>query len=1196
MTIYGLRSLMTNIINVRNNRHTGRVKTRPLSLSAIVSMLLLSSTTAIAQEEFQAIIRPTEPLSPAEQQKTFQLPPGFEIQLVAAEPQISKPMNLAFDSRGRLWVTESVEYPYPAPADRAGRDAVKILEDTNGDGHADQITTFADELNIPIGIYPYKDGAIVFSIPHIWHLRDTDGDGHADSREPLYGPMGYERDTHGLNNAFRRGFDGWLYACHGFNNETTVKGTDGHTVHMQSGNTYRMRLDGSHVEQFTWGQVNPFGMSFDPHGNIFTADCHSKPIYQLLREGYYPSFGKPHNGLGFVPPMMDHLHGSTAIAGIAYYAAKQFPREFQGNIFTGNVMTSRVNRNSLNYSGSTITAQEEPDFLSTIDPWFRPVDICLGPDGALYIADFYNRIIGHYEVPLDHPGRDRHRGRIWRIVYTGESEDLVSRTSRDYSAAGIDELIAGLSHPNLAVRSVVTDEIVDRVGKDAVPSLHTAFSSAETPHARAHLLCALHRLGDLHLEEVVVAANDDAPIVRIHAMKLLAETVPWMQAHFDLATKGLIDQDAFVQRAAADALGQHPRFGNIAPLLDLLRNVSQADSHLIYTIRIALRNQLLDDSSFGRLDSASLSDSDALNIAGVAVAIESPASAKFLLNVLQSIAVGPGQSTAFVTHAAQYIATTDVEQLVQFVRGTYSGDLDLQKTLFSAVDAGLQRRGAPRSRLILDWGHELAKIHYESSKIDLQGWSSTHISGKPIPDNPWEFEQRRSADGNDESNFLSSLPHGEGLTGRLRSPAFDIPTKMSFYIAGHDGNPTRPRQNSNVVRLRDAENNKILAEEFAPRNDVAQQVQWDLAEFRGRRGFLEIVDRNSGRAYAWFAVGRFDPAIVEFPPASPAFAARRQTGAAEIVAALAISEMKPQMRQFLEQKQNGPRVHMAAAQALESIDPDSRLAALLPLIGNTAIDDELRDEIVQVVQTRNAAEIQNSLIRAFKTVPLRVQTQIAESLVADSIGSESFLSIVATGHAAAGLLRRQSIAERLRATASNAIIKRVEELTANLPDESVAMQRLLIGRTVGFPRAAASASRGQQLFIKHCQVCHKIGNQGSLIGPQLDGIGNRGAERLIEDVLAPNRNVDVAFRVTTIVMQDGKVYSGLIRREEGASLILADNKGKEITLPISQIEERKKSQASLMPENVEEILTEPEFYDLLAYLLTNTDRSAAARP
>ena len=200
------------------------------------------------------------------------LPEGFEIELVAAEPDIAKPINLAFDARGRLWVSSSVEYPFRAPPDRKPRDTIKVLEDTDGDGRAETITTFADELNIPMGLYPYRDGVVCFSIPNVWFLRDTDGDGRSDVREKLFGPFDTTRDTHGMLNSFTRGLDGWLYACHGFNNRSTVAGRDGHKITMDSGNTFRMRLDGSRIEHYTFGQVNPFGMTFDRHGDFFTAD------------------------------------------------------------------------------------------------------------------------------------------------------------------------------------------------------------------------------------------------------------------------------------------------------------------------------------------------------------------------------------------------------------------------------------------------------------------------------------------------------------------------------------------------------------------------------------------------------------------------------------------------------------------------------------------------------------------------------------------------------------------------------------------------------------------------------------------------------------------------------------------------------------------------------------------------------------
>ena len=295
------------------NSQTLRRSFAQLSLATLFTL-----SASAAEDPFKAGVRPTPKLSPAEQEKTFTVPEGFKIQLFAAENDIAKPMNLAFDERGRVWVTVTKEYPTPAPLDKEGRDSIKILEDTTGDGRADKITTFVDGLNIPIGIHPYQGGCIAWSIPHLWHFKDNNGDGKCDERVKLYGPLDHTRDTHGMNSSFTRGFDGWLNITHGFRNQSKFKGADGNEVELNSGNTYRIRLDGSRAEHYTHGQVNPFGMCIDPWGNLYTADCHSSPVYQLIRNGQYPGFGRAHDGLGFAPLVIQHTHGSTAISGIVY--------------------------------------------------------------------------------------------------------------------------------------------------------------------------------------------------------------------------------------------------------------------------------------------------------------------------------------------------------------------------------------------------------------------------------------------------------------------------------------------------------------------------------------------------------------------------------------------------------------------------------------------------------------------------------------------------------------------------------------------------------------------------------------------------------------------------------------------------------------------------------------------------------------
>src|SRR6185436_10602814 len=234
---------------------------------------------------------------------------------------------------------ESREYPF-ATNTSSPRDTIRILSDFDQSGHARKLTVFATNLNIPIGLYPFQSPAssgekkltwkcIAWSIPNIYLFEDTDGDGKADKKTKLFGPFDITRDTHGNQSSFRRGFDGWLYAHHGFNNDSHVSAPDGSHVDLNSGNSYRVRMDGSRIEHHTHGQVNPFGMAWDSYGNIYSSDCHSAPTYQLLWGGYYPSFGKPHDGLGFAPVLMEHAHGSTAIDGIVYYADTLFPAEYQ---------------------------------------------------------------------------------------------------------------------------------------------------------------------------------------------------------------------------------------------------------------------------------------------------------------------------------------------------------------------------------------------------------------------------------------------------------------------------------------------------------------------------------------------------------------------------------------------------------------------------------------------------------------------------------------------------------------------------------------------------------------------------------------------------------------------------------------------------------------------------------------------------
>ncbi len=1148
------------------------------------------------QNPFAEGVRKTEPLTANEELKSFTVPEGFKVEQVAAEPDILKPLNLNFDHRGRLWVTDSTEYPYPAPLDSQGRDTVKILEDTDGDGRYDQVKVFAEGLNIPIGLYPVPNGCIVFSIPNIWFLEDTDGDDRADRKTRLYGPMGYERDTHGMNNAFTRGFDGWLYACHGFNNETRVAGRDGHEIHMQSGNTYRMRLDGRRVEQFTWGQVNPFGMTIDELGNLFTADCHSKPVYQLIRGGYYPSFGKPHDGLGFVPPIMEHLHGSTAIAGVAVYADNRFPAAYQGNLFSGNVMTSRVNRNRLAKHGSTHQAIELPDFIQTTDPWYRPVDIQMGPDGALYIADFYNRIIGHYEVPLEHPGRDRFRGRIWRVSYVGTAETPAARPSSFESLDGKNdaELIAALADANLTARLLALNYLVDR--SEADPEHHhpksicqvawSALQQSNNHHQRSALLWALARLGH-DIEQVATRGLADPEIeVRTHTLRILSEQSTLSPTLLALTLKGLSDPAPEVRLAAADTLAQHPEEDQIQPLLVALGQVDEADILLRQEIRIALKQQLSSQADWFPEKVADLETTDQLALAAIALAVPTSESASFVLAQIQhDTSLDAAALSAQVRHVALHAEPEQLTVLAEMIPQRFGEQLAFQVEMLAAVEKGLRERGEDPRAILSSWGAELSERLLQRANQD-QGWRNQPIAGRSRQDNPWVVQTRTSQDGV-TSTFLCTLPAGEQATGELRSVAFTAPSSLQFYLAGHDGFPDQPLQNQNLVRLVDAKTGEVLRQTNPPRNDTAQRISWSLEDLEGREVQLSIVDGDEATAYAWLAIGRFDPAVIEVPEIGPRDRGQGIQQAALIVQGLGIDSLQPALLQTLQHPATDAPTRVAVATAALTQRPEVHLQALLPVLTSQDLAPEWLERFSKQLRQRDKVICRALLDEQLPSLAASTQTQVARQLAGSREGATLLLELVDQGKISNRVIANEQIAQSLLANLDAEGQQAVEGIAQQV-HSSEGLEKRMADRQHWLTSQKGEFASGAEAFKKHCSACHQIAGQGAIVGPQLDGIGNRGLERLLEDLLDPNRNVDVAFRTTLIQTEDGGTLSGLLRKETEASLLIIDQQGKEILVDKDLVEIRQPSRLSLMPETLVADLPKDEFVNLIEFLLSQT--------
>ncbi|MCB0666968.1 MAG: ThuA domain-containing protein [Saprospiraceae bacterium] len=491
------------------------------------------------------------PLDPDASQKRIQIPPGFSLQLFAAEPDILKPISAAWDHRGRLWLLESRDYPNEINLeDGQGNDRIKILEDTDGDGRADKFTIFADHLSVPTSMVFANGGVVVSQAPHFLFLKDTDGDDVADEKSILFSGWG-TFDTHAGPSNLQYGFDNKIWGVVGY---SSFEGTVGEESHSFRQGTYRFEPDGSALEFMGATSNNTWGLGFTEAFDVLISTANNThSAFFGIPERYFngveglkiKSVKKIDGHYAFHPNtahvrQVDVFGGFTAAAGHHLYTARNFPKEYWNRIAlvcepTGHLLHRAI----IEPDGAGFVEKDGWNLLASSDEWVSPVHAEVGPDGAVWILDWYNFIIQHNPTPPGfengpgnahiNPLRDKAHGRIYRLIYNGSG-------TNDYPEIGPEKLencVDVLNNDNLFWRLHAQRLIVENKYLEAKDKLVSLVRNQEVDEiglntAAIHALWTLkglELLGDADVFEAVkTALSHPSAAVRKNAVRILEPT------------------------------------------------------------------------------------------------------------------------------------------------------------------------------------------------------------------------------------------------------------------------------------------------------------------------------------------------------------------------------------------------------------------------------------------------------------------------------------------------------------------------------------------------------------------------------------------------------------------------------------------------------------------------------------------------
>jgi putative membrane-bound dehydrogenase-like protein len=1145
-----------------------------------------------------------KPLNPAESMKHLVTLPEFETSLFASEPDILKPLWLAFDERGRLWIAESVDYPNELKLEGEGRDRLKICEDTDGDGRADKFTVFCDKLSIPTSFVFANGGVIVIHSGKTEFFKDTNGDDKAHESKVLFTGWGMG-DTHATASNLRYGFDGWIWGTVGYSG---FRGTVGGKQLRFGQGIFRFKPDGSALEYIRASNNNTWGLGITEDNVIIGSTANGNAsMYVPIPNRYYEAV----NGWSAARletiadsqrfyPITEKVrqvdfHGRyTAGSGSAIYTARAFPKEYWNRVqFVAEPTGHLLGQFYLERRGADFIAHNARNFLASDDEWTSPIYGEVGPDGALWVVDWYNYIIQHNPTPrgfrtgrgaaYETTLRDKTHGRIYRVSHpasrkTAAGQSKFAGLSRD--AATPDALVAALKNDNMLWRMHAQRLLIERGNKDVVPALieltrNTTVDGIGLNTPAIHALWTLEGLGALDgsgsaaTQAAIASLKHASAAVRRAGVMVLPRDEASLSAL--LGGNVLDDPDAQVRMAVLLAISEMPPSHSAASaVFAALQDPRNSDDRWIpdAATSAAARN----DAGFIR---AVLSGYKPADSTAQRVNDSTSRPSNLIRNSsFEELADGKPVGWRTATHSGRgqftvaNIAHTGSRSAK--ISSTNGGDISWAVQVPVKPRTDYKLSGWIRTENVQKLGRANGAMLNVHELQDPVRAGTKALAG----DNDWTRVELSFNSGQMREVTINCLFGGWGrATGTAWFDDIEVVPAAGSELAGEVGR---------VIR--------IVTSHYAQRGPTDSIVP-TLAALSGASPSISVAVLD-GLMSGW--PGEKSPTLSDTD---------KQT-LSNVMESLPESARDRLLA--LAQRWGQPNLFGASVAAIidslkkqitdASVPDDQRVGAAKRLVGLEDTGDTV-ELVLKQINVLSPPALASGLINALgESRNAQSGRAIVESWTqfSPAIRRNAVVLLMRRGEWAMTLLDaidKQQISKgdlaaehwsQLKQNPNRAVARRAERL-AEITATVSADREQIVKKLLPLAKERGDATRGKDVFTAQCATCHTLNGQGGRIGPDLTGIGARDRAEILTEILDPNRSVEANYRNWTATTKDGETFSGRLEAETQTSVEILDTTGQKHVLSRKDIASLEASQLSIMPVGLEALPAE-DFKNLLEYL------------